>query len=627
MEAHAYNMEAFMPARLFLIDSFNFIFRAFYARARTSAPPMRTATGIPTEAVYIFHNMVRKLINDHQPEYIAAVFESSGGASFREQEYAAYKATRNETPNELLEQIPWVRRTLAAMGLPVIEAAGFEADDVIGTLAKMAKMDVVIVSSDKDMLQLVDERVRVLNPMKDDILYNVESVRAYMGVDPHQVRDLLALKGDSVDNIPGAPGIGDKGAKDLILRFGSVEAALDRAAEVEKKTYRESLQNHREQILMSKRLATIACDIPLEMTVEQLVSASPNVAELREIYRTLEFFSLLAQTGAAETEVPPVPEDFGVLLTADEAREWLRALPEGPVAVVIDGDTAAVSAATCVARSFDKAALDALRPGQLLLHNWKGSPFGEIAQVQDLMLTGFLALSDPGDVDLAALSERFLHRKLGPSIEARAAAIFELTPQLDALLAANPKLSKLYEELDRPLVPILAAMEKEGIAVDREMLKTLSTRMDQVLGGLSTEIHALAGREFNINSPQQLGKVLFEELNLPAPFKMGKGKVISTAADVLEGLAAEHRIAQLVLEYRQVSKLKGTYVDALPTLMDEQSRVHTTFNPTGAATGRLSSNNPNLQNIPIQHRVGPRDSGGVCAAPWLGAGEGGLLAD
>lgn len=598
-----------MPGRLFLIDSFNFIFRAYYARARSSAPPMRTAAGISTEAVYIFHNMVRRLITQYQPEYLAAVFESEG-KTLREQEFAAYKANREETPPDLLTQIPWVRRTLTAMRVPVIESDGYEADDVIGTLAKMADMDVVIVSSDKDMLQLVDERVRVLNPMKDDILYDAASVRDYMGVEPSQVRDLLALKGDAVDNIPGAPGIGDKGAKDLILRFGSVEAALDRAAEVEKKTYRESLLNHREQILLSKRLATIEVNIPLEITVQQLVRQEPDLDELREVYRTLEFFSLLAQTGPAASEAPAVPEDFAVLLTADEGREWLASLPAETAAgvvvtgVVVDGETASVSAAPGVARSFPVAALDALGARPLILHNWKAAPYGDINNVHDVMLTGFLLLADPGDVDLPALSERFLMRKLGASLEARAAALFELGPKLDELLAAQPGLQKLYLELDRPLLPILAAMERDGITVDRGMLQLLSSRMDQVLTVLTTEIHALAGREFNINSPQQLGKILFEELNLPAPFKTGKGKVISTAADVLESLAAEHRIAQLVLEYRQVAKLKGTYVDALPNLLDADSRVHTTFNPTGAATGRLSSNNPNLQNIPIRTELG-----------------------
>ncbi len=593
-----------MPPRLFLIDSFNFIFRAYFARARSSAPPMRTAAGVSTEAVYIFHNMVRRLTTQYRPEYLAAVFESEG-PTLREQEFAAYKANRDETPPDLLSQIPWVRRTLTAMRIPVIDSAGYEADDVIGTLAKMADMDVVIVSSDKDMLQLVDERVRVLNPMKDDILYDAASVREYMGVAPSQVRDLLALKGDAVDNIPGAPGIGDKGAKDLILRFGSVEAALDHAAEVEKKTYRESLLNHREQIMLSKRLATIEVNIPLDITVEQLVRQEPDLTELRDIYRSLEFFSLLAQTGASAAEVPAVPEDFGVFLTAEEAREWLAALPaDSPAGVFVDGGTAAVSTVPGVARSFPAAALDALTARPLIMHNWKAAPCGGVEPVHDVMLTGFLLLADPGDVDLPALTERFLMRKLGPSLEARAAALVELGPKLDALLEEKPGLKKLYAELDRPLLPILAAMERDGITVDRGMLTQLSARMDQLLGTLTAEIHLLAGREFNINSPQQLGKILFEELNLPAPFKTGKGKVISTAADVLEILALEHRIAQLVLEYRQVSKLKGTYVDALPALLDANSRVHTTFNPTGAATGRLSSNNPNLQNIPIRTELG-----------------------
>ncbi|MBY0503801.1 MAG: DNA polymerase I [Bryobacteraceae bacterium] len=593
-----------MPARLFLIDSFNFIFRAYFARARSSAPPMRTAAGIPTEAVYIFHNMVRRLINEYHPEYLAAVFESEG-PTLREQEFAAYKANRDATPPDLLAQIPWVRQTLTAMGVPVIESDGYEADDVIGTLARMAQMDVVIVSSDKDMLQLVDERVRVLNPMKDDILYDAASVQAYMGVLPTQVRDLLALKGDAVDNIPGAPGIGDKGAKDLILRFGSLEAALERAAEVEKKTYRESLQNHREQILLSQRLATIEKHIPLAIEIEQLVSRPGNPDELREIYRQLEFFSLLAQLGPGESATPAAPEDFAVLLTAEEGREWLRALPPASaVGVVQEAGTAAVCGEAGVARSFPAEALDALGERPLIVHNWKASPVGEIARVHDVMLSGFLLLADPGDVDLAALSERYLLRKLGGSYEARAAALFELGPKLDALLGAVPTLASLYETLDRPILPILAAMERDGITVDRAMLAGLSSRMDEVLSGLGAEIHALAGRDFNINSPQQLGKVLFEELQLPAPFKTGKGKVISTAADVLEGLAPEHRIAQLVLDYRQVSKLKGTYVDALPALLDLESRVHTTFNPTGAATGRLSSNNPNLQNIPVRTELG-----------------------
>src|SRR6202522_3059218 len=283
--------------RLFLIDSYGFIFRAYHARARSGAPPMRTTTGIPTEAVLIFHNMVRKLRAAYQPEYIAAIFES--GKTFREEEYAEYKANRTEMPPDLGEQIPYIRRVLEAMRIPVLQYAGFEADDVIGAMARRAseEFDVVIVSSDKDMLQLVNERVHMFNPVKEDVWYDPATAEEYMGVKPNQVADLLALKGDSVDNIPGAPGIGDKGARDLIGRFGSVEGAMEHAAEVERRTYRESLQNNREQILLSKRLATIDTTVPVEFEMANLAAQEPEIGELKKVYKELEFYSLLKEVG------------------------------------------------------------------------------------------------------------------------------------------------------------------------------------------------------------------------------------------------------------------------------------------------------------------------------------------
>jgi DNA polymerase-1 len=271
-----------MP-RLFLIDSFGFIFRAYHARARSGAPPMRTSTGLATEAVFIFNNMLRKLAKQYEPGCMAAVFESEE-PTLRLQEFAEYKANRAETPPDLLEQIPAVRRLLEAMRIPVVECPGYEADDVIGTLARRAEQsgcEVVIVSSDKDMMQLVTERVSMLNPAKDDEWYDPAKVKEFLGVRPNQVTDLLALKGDAVDNIPGAPGIGDKGAKDLIERFGSVEAAMEHAAEVERKSYRESLQNNVEQIRMSKRLATISTDVPIEFSLDALKTQPPDEAALR----------------------------------------------------------------------------------------------------------------------------------------------------------------------------------------------------------------------------------------------------------------------------------------------------------------------------------------------------------
>src|SRR3989449_503219 len=265
--------------RLFLIDTFGFIFRAYHARARSGAPPKRTSTGLSTEAVFIFNNMLRKLNKTYKPTSIASVFESAG-PTLREQEFASYKANRTEMPLDLAEQIPYIRKIIQAMCIPILEYPGFEADDVIGTIARRAEeagAEVVIVSSDKDMLQLVSGRVSMLNPMKDDLWYDEAKVQEFMGVKPSQVADLLALKGDSIDNIPGAPGIGDKGAKDLIEKFGSVEAALDRAAEVERKMYRESLQKNREQILLSKKLATIETAVPIEFAMEAVAAREPDL--------------------------------------------------------------------------------------------------------------------------------------------------------------------------------------------------------------------------------------------------------------------------------------------------------------------------------------------------------------
>src|SRR5271166_280243 len=319
--------------RLFLIDSYGYIFHAYHARARTAAAPMRTTTGISTEAVYIFHNMVRKLRSAYQPEYIAAIFES--GKTFREEAFAGYKANRTEMPPDLGEQIPYIRRLLEAQRIPILEFEGFEADDVIGAIATQAcrDCDVVIVSSDKDMLQLVNERVHMYNPVKEDVWYDPATAEEFMGVKPSQVADLLALKGDSIDNIPGAPGIGDKGARDLIQRFGSVENALEHAPEVERKMYRESLQNNRDQILLSKQLATIDTSVPIEFDLPKLAAQEPELSELKKIYKELEFFSLLKELGPTEDSHT---RDYATLETREAVEQYLAAIPSGtPVAVAL----------------------------------------------------------------------------------------------------------------------------------------------------------------------------------------------------------------------------------------------------------------------------------------------------
>jgi len=282
---------------------------------------MRTTTGISTEAIYIFHNMLRKLRATYKPEYITAIFES--GKTFREETlYAQYKANRTEMPPDLREQIPYIRRTLEAMRIPILQVEGFEADDVIGALAVRAAAvaDVVIVSSDKDMLQLVNDRVHMYNPVKEDVWYDPLTAEAFMGVKPSQVADLFALKGDSIDNIPGAPGIGDKGARDLIQRFGSVEGAIEHSAEVERKTYRESLQNNRDQIMLSKQLATRDTTVTIEFRLEDFVAQEPNLSELKKLYKELEFYSLLKEAGPSEESHT---RDYATIGSREDAVEYV----------------------------------------------------------------------------------------------------------------------------------------------------------------------------------------------------------------------------------------------------------------------------------------------------------------
>jgi len=588
---------------------------------------MRTTTGLQTEAVYIFHNMLRKLRATYRPQYIAAVFES--GKTFREETlYAHYKANRAEMPPDLAEQIPYIRRLLQAMRIPILQYEGFEADDVIGAIAARASSlnDVVIVSSDKDMLQLVNERVHMYNPVKEDIWYDPGTAEQFMGVKPSQIPDLLALVGDSVDNIPGAPGIGDKGARDLIQRFGSAEGALDHAAEVERKSYRESLQNNREQILLSKRLATIDCTVPIEFQISGLAAQEPELPELKKIYKELEFYSLLKELAPTDDSST---RDYAVLSGQEQVAAYAADLqklePDHPIAFAIqsggDGDLPlamiGISTQAGVGRAVSAEYLNILKPiledaqRVKIAHDLKSlalalSRHGIEAQGfrHDVLLYSFLLCADPAACSPEVLAERYLDRKLGPAAEQHADLIFTLAERLVPEIEQQG-FRKIYEDIDLPLAYVLARMEQTGIRIEPDQLRLLSERLESEIQRLASEIYQLAGKPFNINSPVQLGKILFEEMNLPAPVKYGKGKTISTAADVLEGLAAEHEIARKVLDYRQLTKLKGTYIDALPSLIDPKTgRLHTTFNQAGAATGRLSSSNPNLQNIPIRTELG-----------------------
>ncbi len=580
---------------------------------------MRTATGLSTEAVFIFHNMLRKLMTTFKPDYITAIFESSE-PTVRSAQFAEYKANRTEMPPDLAEQIPYIRRILEAMRIPILEFPAYEADDVIGAIAcrePVKPLEVVIVSSDKDMLQLVNKRVFMLNPMKDDEWYDEAKVEQFMGVKPSQVADLLALKGDAIDNIPGAPGIGDKGARDIVAKFGSVEEALNRAAEVERKMYRESLQNNRAQIELSKQLATIQTKIPVEWDLAALRTQAPDTTALKPLYKELEFFSLLK-------DLPPEDDsgtrDYAIVDNGAELQRWLDVRPkDAPLAVALDLTNffVGLSYKTGVGRALPLSLIHDVRPVlesasvPKVVHDAKAflidlQKFNVQPQNinEDVMLYTFLLNADPGGVSPESLAGRFLDRKLNAAAEQQAEATLAiaelLRPQIDA-----QELRSVYLDIDLPLAPVLAHMEMTGIRVDTAVLAELSVRLSQQIDAIAQTVYESAGHPFNINSPQQLGKVLFEEMNLPSPVKYGKGKSVSTAADILEGLASAYPVAQQVLDYRQLTKLKGTYIDALPLLIrPETQRVHTTFNQAGAATGRLSSSNPNLQNIPIRTEEG-----------------------
>ena len=561
---------------------------------------MRTSTGLSTEAVYIFNNMLRKLAKSYAPEYIAAVFES-GAPVARMAEFAEYKANRAEMPPDLGEQIPHIRRVLEAMRIPILEFAGFEADDVIGAIARRAEQagfEVVIVSSDKDMMQLVTERVSMLNPAKDDEWYDPAKVKEFMGVMPAQVPDLFALKGDAIDNIPGAPGIGDKGARDLIERFGSVEAALERAGEVERKMYRESLQNNVERILMSKRLATIDTAVPIEFDLDSVRARDPDPDALKQVYKELEFHSLLKELGPSEDTRT---RDYQALESEAAVSAWLRTIPaDAPVAVAIAESNAGeftfdMTPATIgmawksgearsapLAQGSSIGALkpwleDAARPkiacdvkSALLALDKLGIQGAGFEH--DVMLYAFLLDADPSGCPLEEQARRRLDLKLGAAPEQHADITLGICELLRPVVIERG-LGKLYAEIELPLARVLARMERAGVRIDGAELGRLSELMERDIARLTGEIHALAGKPFNISSPQQLGRVLFEDLGLPAPVKYGKGKTISTAADVLEELAADHEIVRKVLEYRQLTKLKGTYVDALPALIDPADRA------------------------------------------------------
>ncbi|HEY6764074.1 MAG TPA: DNA polymerase I [Candidatus Sulfotelmatobacter sp.] len=661
------------PGRIFLIDTMSFIFRAYHAMARQR--PMSTKTGLPTAAIYVFVNMLRKLRDDFSPQYLAAVFDVAVPTfrdqqaeaitkvrkfdiktqTFTEIEYKGYKANRVAMPEDLAQQVPYIRRALEAYRIPILELSGFEADDVIGTLARKAagaSHTVYVVSSDKDMMQLVNDKVCILNPPKDNLICDAAKVEEILGVPPERVVDVMALRGDSIDNIPGAPGIGDKGSVEIIKRFGSVEQALEHAAEVERKTYRESLLNNRDTILFSKSMATIDVNVPVELDVEAMRVGEPAIDALRELFMELEFTSLLkellpvvevkdshyseAQSASdVERVLQAVPANGDLAIAVEDAafafeeeeekeeegsQETMLPLTGSSVSVAPTAQRIAISAAagsaTLVKLDSPEAAgkLRAALTGVSVaktIHDYKAA-IHALTQVgielqgmrHDSMLYSYLLDPTYSSHRLADVALRRFNLKLAGDLSEAA----DITGRLTSTLREEVEregLLKLYEEIDLPLVPVLARMEQAGVKIDTAALSIMSSELEREIAGKAKEIYEVAGMEFNVGSPKQLGDVLFNRMNLPKPVKYGKGRTISTAVDVLETLAEDHPIARMVLDYRQLTKLKSTYVDTLPALIHSATgRVHTTFGQTGTATGRLSSANPNLQNIPIRTELG-----------------------
>jgi len=637
--------------KLFLVDAMAHVYRAFYApMVRMNAP-----SGLPTKVPFLFANILKRLIKDYRPEYLGIVFDTST-PTFRDKLFESYKAHRAPMPDEMKLQLPYVRRLCEAMRLPIVELDGYEADDVIGTLAKLGaqqNLDVLVISNDKDMMQLVNAGVRILRTgtggAKADTVVDAKKVEEILGVPPDKVIDLMALLGDTVDNIPGAKGIGEKGAAELIQRYGSVESALVHADEVANKRYREALQQQKEQVMMSKQLATIETAVPLQLELEKLKWRDPDPAALLDLYRELGFNSLLKEllaSGALEpgafVRAQPAngdsaasgsaKKDYVQLANAEELCGYLKKLsPKASLALWLNLDSKGresegfgtqVAGIDLSSHEGEGRAIWADDKGEVrkaiqpVLGNQKQHKIvhdpklfqllvGKVENIEHAtLLYAFLLRPTTAKHDLADVIFRTFNLPLGGGAGERADYLQRLAPILRRQVEEQG-LAQVYEKIDLPLSSVLAEIERAGVRVDPKALETMSQVMETQIRRLEKEVWDLAGSEFNVNSPSQLAEVLFDKLNLESPGRRSKAKERSTAADVLEGLANQHPLPGKIIEFREIAKLKSTYVDALPKLIHpETGRVHTSFSQTGAVTGRLSSSDPNLQNIPIRTELG-----------------------
>ncbi|HEY5595260.1 MAG TPA: DNA polymerase I, partial [Nitrospiria bacterium] len=663
--------------RLFLIDGNSYIYRAYFA-IRT----LSTSKGFPTNAIYGFTTMLLKIVRDHRPDYIAIAFDAKG-PTLRHAEYQDYKAQRPEMPDPLRQQIPFIHRLVEAFRIPALLMEGYEADDLIGTLARKAErsdLEVTIVSGDKDMFQLITPQTSVYDTMKDKV-YRMDEVRERFGVEPEGVVEIMGLMGDSIDNIPGVPGIGEKTAVDLIRRFGTIENLLGRLDDLDKPKLRENLRAFAEQARMSRQLAQIRRDCPVELSLDRFRRTEPDPDALTRLLRELEFGSLMKLI-----EMPAAPSTGRVEIAVSEEslREMTRALASaktiGLCFWTLPGGAAGIGSAandsTELAEVHSRQANHA--PGRdrtailgisiaasdrvyyiPMGHHTPGAPPGMerrtvFEQLQpllqdtskrkvahdlkavlltchqsglsiggptaDIMIASYLLNPNRRDhgletVALDLLGIRFpamsspltSEMPVEPMASAageRTAAVLQLDMSLMPLLHEQG-LDRLFDEIEMPLVPVLAEMEEVGIKLDVDALKAFSIELESQLSVMVRTIQTLAGTEFNLNSPKQLAEILFDKLGL-TPIKKTKTGY-STNEEVLQQLALQHALPAEILNYRQLTKLKSTYVDALPRLVNpETHRLHTSLNQTVTATGRLSSSDPNLQNIPIKDELGRR---------------------
>lgn len=598
--------------RLYLVDGSSYIFRAFYA-----IRPLSTSKGLPTNALYGFTRMLLKLIKDERPDKLAVVFDTIE-PTFRDELFEDYKANRTEPPMDLVPQFAYFGPLVEAFNIKQIAMPGFEADDVIGTIAKKGAEDgyeVVIVTSDKDFMQLVSDNVSLFDTMKERRI-DAEEVKKKFGVEPERVIDVMSLIGDSSDNIPGVRGIGDKTAAGLIRQYGSLDNLLKNADKVSNIKVRNALKEGVDSADLSRKLVTIKLDVPLKLDWDEYDVRGPDENKIKKLFGELEFFKLMREIVPEETGAPEIPD-----ISPDDLDKIEKEIKStGLVAIYLDlagEDILGMNISTGKGKTayvpFEKidAFFNSAAPLKIYMYDAKDVVKRFIhkglkldGDVGDVKLMAYI-LNPSYPADLTTLTQHIQNIHLAADNgRILADAVFGLAKKFEKGLLENKRLQELYDNIEMPLTWILFEMEEKGIKLDTKHLEKLSKEYETKIKDIEGKIYDEAGEEFKINSPKQLSHILFEKLNIPPVKKTKTGH--STDAGVLEQLSEKYELPKIILEYRSLTKLKSTYIDALPLLVDGNNRVHTTFNQAVTATGRLSSSDPNLQNVPIRSEEGAR---------------------